>query len=366
MTKSKQKLNFSKIKAALPSLLAGVVLIALVYVGSVGKYASDVSLSLTTFASDNSYSVSADQLSELYTVADLSSAINLATADLTASNYVLVKTLYDSGQTSTEKIEKPNIIYVSSRGVISYIVKAGDTMESIAKKYGLSTDQIRWSNSLKTTAISEGDTLFLPSVPGIVYTVKSGDTLETIASKYGSSVAEITTLNDLELSGISEGMRIVIKNGTLPTTERPEYVAPVTYSYSYSGSAYSRSNVRVISRYFYDSNYPYPSNPGIPGQCTWYAWWWRATNASSLGQLPGGLSHARYWASQLASRGVSHTPKVGAVFQTSSGVYGHVGVVIAINSDGSITVREMNYLGNYVLTEAEIPASLVSNFNYIY
>lgn len=356
-------------KTILPYAIVGILVLGIVFVGSRDKNDREVSLSLDTFAATN-YDVSTDQLTELYVVADLSSAMSLASAETAASNFVTIDTLHAAGQISTDKLEKPNIVYVTTRGVISYTVQPGDTMATIAKKYKLTTTQIRWSNGLKTEAISAGATLYLPSTPGIVYTVKSGDTIDSIVSKYGSNATEIIALNDLEVSGIATGMRIVIKNGTLPETERPEYVAPRrTYSYSSLGSTSKRQNIQVVSSYFYDRNYPYPNpNPGVPGWCTWYAWWWRATSPDSLGVLGHEGRNANTWHRNYAYRGVGKTPRKGAVFQTpyGGGGYGHVGVVVRVNDDGSIVVREMNYAGRYVVTEATIPASQVGNFNYIY
>ena len=65
---------------------------------------------------------------------------------------------------------------------------------------------------------------------------------------------------------------------------------------------------------------------------------------------------------------MDRTPAVGAVFQTSMGYYGHVGIVLAVNSDGSLKVREMNFDGRGIgtLTEGIIPASAVGSFNYIH
>lgn len=366
----KKRVNFTKIKQSIPYILTSIVIIAIVFVGSMDKKSHSTTLNLGSPTSDN-YAVSTDQISELYIIADLSNALNLASSEDLAYNYVAATSIYSSGQSTTDKLEKPVDVDVSSlsRRVISYTVSDGESMASIADKFKLSTDQIRWSNGLKNTNLSAGTTLYLTqNVSGIVYTVKSGDTLESIASKYGSTVANIIALNNLEVSGISEGMKIAIEGGTLPTTERPEYVAPSTYI-TYGGSA-QRINTRVISNRFYDSSYPYPSvDPGQPGQCTWYAWWWRATDSKSLGALPhAGLGHAYSWANTLRKNGytVNHTPEVGAVFQTTSGKYGHVGVVIAVNPDGTITVREMNYGKTYRVTESEIPARYVSNLNYIH
>ena len=373
MNKKKTKFGIEEIKKLLPFLIVAILTIGLVFVGSLDKKSYSMSLSLDAFAEQN-YKISVDQLSALYVVADISDTMGLASAGDVASNFVATSSMYEAGQTSSGKLEKPNITNIAvSRGIIEHVVAEGENMDSIASKYGVSTDNIRWSNGLKTTDISVGDLLYIPSVNGIVYSVKSEETLEGIAEKYGSSVAEITLLNDLEVSGISEGMRILIKGGSLPETERPEYVPPapvrVVYTYTYLGNTSQRENVRIIDDYFYDGNYPYPNpDPGVPGWCTWYAWYWRATSPLSLGELGHEGRNANTWHINYSYRGVGNEPAVGAVFQTPYGGsgYGHVGVVTGINGDGSITVREMNYAGRYVVTEATIPASQVSSFNYIY
>ena len=359
MTRNKRKNNFERYKGFLPYLIAGILILALVFVGSIDKHSSEVSLSLSTFAA-NDYDVSVDQLSELYMVADLSDALGLASAPDVASNYIITNTMYSSGQTSTGKLEKPNITNISaSRGVIEHSVEEDESMDTIAAKYGISTDEIRWSNGLKTTDVSPGTVLYIPSTSGIVYTVKSDDTVESIAEKYGSNVAEIIALNDLEVSGISEGMRIVIKGGSLPETERPEYVAPVrrstTYTYTYLGNSSERQNIEVIG-YFYGIGGPYGA-----GQCTQWAWYKRQ-------DLPNILGNANAWARNAAAYGyrVDRTPEAGAIFQTSAGWYGHVGYVEAVNEDGSIVISEMNYGVPFRAIRSTVPASSVGNFNYIH
>lgn len=352
----------------MPYLATFLVIFGVAYVGSEDKVnGGSTNLNLSSMASSN-YSVSADQLSQLYVVANVSDALSLASLDTVSSNYVKATVMKEISQTSTDKLEKPPLINAGiSRGVQTYVVKEGDTMASIAASLGLTTDQIRWSNGLKDTSVAVGQSLTVPSIPGIVYTVKSGDTPEGLASKYHSDANRIIANNDLESSGLIEGMQIVLPNGWLPVTERPEYVAPI-YVYTYSGASSSRQNVRIVTNEYNLASMYGGGNPGYAGQCTWFAWWWRANDPRSLGRLSGGMTgHAYNWANYYAGRGVSRTPAVGAVFQTYSGsVYGHVGVVTAINDDGSIVVREMNYIGPYVINEATIPASQVGSFNYIY
>lgn len=351
-------------------------LVATVLVFGVAKYGSDdksgfgsASIDMNAMAASNS--VSADQLSELYVVASLSSSFSLASTDSVSSNYVAASVLKEISQTSTDKIEKPGYVAVSySPGIETYIVSEGDTMESIAAKLSaeyrtqLTTDQIRWSNNLKTTDVSVGQALSIPKTSGIIYTVKSGDTPDTLANRYSSQADRIISYNNLEESGLVDGMLIVLPGGSLPLTERPEYV-PV-YNYSYYGSTSDRQDMRVV---YEDVTYGY-GNRMVWGQCTFYAWWWRATSPYSLGPLPPALlGDAKYWAVNASTLGVrvDHTPEVGAVFQTTAGWYGHVGVVLRILDDGSLVVREMNYgYRSNVITESTIPANVVGNFMYIH
>lgn len=373
--KTKKTEILSKIKHVLPYLGSFLIVLFIAIFGSRDKTTpSSGSLNMESFASNNFESVSTDQLSEFYVVASLADSMNLASTDAVSSNYVMVNVLNDAGQNSTNKLDKKTITDTSHLyrcGVNTYKVATGDTMDSIADQFQITTDQIRWSNGLKTKDISVGQDLLIPGTPGIVYKVKSGNTIESLASKYGSSVEKIITCNDLETDAtLVEGSTIVLPDGSLPETERPEYVAPTpvyTYSYTYSGSTNDRQNMRTIATGFYVNS---PGNKMVAGQCTWYAWYMRATDSRSLGALPSAsLGNAYSWANVLRGYGyrVDRTPEVGAVFQTTAGWYGHVGYVTAVNDDGSITVREMNYgYAAYRVTESEIPASRVGNFNYIH
>lgn len=361
MTRKKSKIRLEFLKKSLPYAGVGAVVLAVVAFGSLSKKDAGATLNLEAFV-QNDYKVSVDQMSELYVVADLSDALGLASASDVASNYVLATSLYDAGQTATGKLEKPSITNIAvSRGVIEHTVQDGESLDTIAAKYHVSTDQIRWSNNMKTKDVSAGTILYIPSVPGIVYTVKSGETAESIASKYGSSASEIIALNDLEVSGVTEGMRIVIKNGSLPETERPEYVAPAPvrtnyYYYSYLGNTSERQDITVLYPRFYGAG---------GGQCVDWALYKRP----DLKPYALTLGNANTWASRAAAlgRAVNRTPAAGAIFQTSSGWYGHVGYVEAVNGDGSITVTEMNYgYIPYRVIQARIPASAVGNFNYIH
>ena len=353
MKRKKKRFDLDKLKGVLPYILVGVLTLVLVFVGSLDKQRNQTNLSLDPFASSD-YKVSVDQLSELYVVADLSNALGLASAPDVASNYVSTTSIYNAGITSFVKPEKPSLQNITGlRGVVTHTVAEGEDMNAIAAKYGVTTDQIRWSNGLKTTDVSAGTALYIPSSSGIVYTVKSGDTIDSIVEKYGSSSEEIIALNDLEVSGLKEGERIFIKDGTLPEKERPEYVAPVvrptyTSTYTYLGNASSRVNLVC--------------NASLgAGQCTTWGWLKRP----DLGFIK---ANANRWDDIARSAGllVDHNPAAGAIFQSDAGWYGHVGYVESVNADGSINVSERNYRGCYGVLYSTIPASEAAWLNYIH
>ena len=358
MTTKSHKKFIAVAKQILPYVLSGAAIISLVFYGSEDQRRAETNSPIMLSVINDTSSVSMDQLSELNMVAQVASNNNLVSSEYLNADYVMAVTQYSINQTSNaSNLEKKYITDTGlSRGIIVYSVSEGESMESIAAKYGLTTTQIRWSNGLKTTTISAGDTLYLPNTYGIVYTVKSGDTLESIVNKTGANYEATVQINDLELTSIYVGMRIVLPNGTLPNTERPEYVAPVYNYSSSSGSTSARLNAHVVAYGMWLST-PYAS-----GQCTSYAWYMRQ-------DLPGNLGNANTWASRAAAAGfpVDRNPRAGDIFQTSSGWYGHVGYVVAVNDDGSILVREMNY--GYVagrVLESTIPASSVKSFNYIH
>ncbi|MBQ6127226.1 LysM peptidoglycan-binding domain-containing protein [Candidatus Saccharibacteria bacterium] len=341
-------------------LIAATVIMVAVY-GSKDKLTiSDQSMSMASIAASN-YQVTTDQITQFYIVAELANDLNLASANLASINYDTIQILQENNQIVDEsgKISKPTVVDISdiSRGVINYTVKEGETMEQIAARYGLTTDQIRWSNNLKTTSISAGQALLIPSVAGIVYTVKSGDTVESVAEKYSSSAEQIISVNDLEKDPtLKPNTIILIPNGVLPETERPEYVVPASAYYG-SSSSYSTYNASYAS----GNRYAY-------GWCTWYAWQWRHDNMPSNYDLPSNMGNAVSWAGAAAAAGfvVNHTPAYGAVFQIGGGL-GHVGIVQKVNADGSIVVSDMNGIAGWGrVGTATWSASKAAGYNYIH
>ena len=97
----------------------------------------------------------------------------------------------------------------------TYIVKSGDSLYSIAKKFNTSVSNLQNLNSLSSTNLSIGQTLKVPSVSPnnsnlTTYIVKSGDSLYSIAKKFNTSVDNIKKKNNLSSNLLSIGQKLII------------------------------------------------------------------------------------------------------------------------------------------------------------
>ena len=302
--------------------------------------------------------IAAGMAAETASVADLSiaaNAENLSTS-LSAKN--------ELAQSSDTVLVKPQVMQGENtqRGISEYKVVRGDTVESVAKKFEISTRTLKWANGLYSDALNPGSTLLIPSTDGVIYKVDDGDTAEKLAKKYQSDAQRIITYNDLEVTGLTPGSRIVIPDGILPSGERPQAPEPTspTVTSSTGGSASTEPTygggtaVSVGNRY-------------AAGNCTWYAYERRAELGRPVGSFWG---NAATWASFAAGSGftVNKTPAVGSIMQDSwsAGGYGHVAIVEAVNPDGSILLSEMNYAGWNVISSRTISAGQVATYNYIH
>lgn len=103
---------------------------------------------------------------------------------------------------------------------VVYRVRKGDTIYAIARKYGITQNSIRKGNNLRTSRLRIGQRLVLTIPPkGItqpkagknVHIVRRGETLSSIAKRYRTTVSQIRTLNHLRTTRISIGQRLRIR-----------------------------------------------------------------------------------------------------------------------------------------------------------
>ena len=95
----------------------------------------------------------------------------------------------------------------------TYIVKKGDSLYSIARTYNTSVDKLKEINNLTSNALAIGQVLKLPSSntsENVVYTVKKGDSLYSIAREYGTTVDAIKKLNNITSNTLSIGQKLLL------------------------------------------------------------------------------------------------------------------------------------------------------------
>ncbi len=105
-----------------------------------------------------------------------------------------------------EATNRDNNKFVSGN-VSSHTIRRGDTLERIARKYGVTIDQLCALNNMsKTTTLRIGRTLVVnpketasaeSSGDAKYYTIKSGDTLGAIAQRHGVSLRSLCNLNNI-------------------------------------------------------------------------------------------------------------------------------------------------------------------------
>lgn len=91
-----------------------------------------------------------------------------------------------------------------------YVVKSGDTLWSIARKYNLSVNELKALNNLSSNGLSVGQRLIVGKESSNDYVVSAGDTLWAIARKFNVSIDDIKALNNLSSNNLSIGMILKI------------------------------------------------------------------------------------------------------------------------------------------------------------
>ena len=263
-----------------------------------------------------------DRLTSYDIAANVAKAVSLPEKNAINNQAQSAKVTVAVSSNDTNVIAKPQIVSTalkSKKDIHPYTVAAGDTVASIAQKFSVTSDSIRWSNNLSTNNVTAGTVLTIPPVNGIVYTVKDGDTVQTLATKYKANVDQIVAFNDAELSGLTKGEQILIPGGQVEVVATASTIfRAASFTATYGGNGYDY------------------------GYCTWYV----ATQVA----VPTNWGNANSWAYYAALSGwtVSSTPQVGAIAQTSRGYEGHVAVVQEVSPDGSqVYIRDMNGISGW-------------------
>lgn len=241
-------------------------------------------------------------------------------------------------------IIKPASIPTSApinRTPLTYSVAAGESLTTIAAKYGVTVSQIRWSNTnlIASDSVATGQQIIIPPVPGIVVTTKATDTFASLGATYQVDPQVIIDFNRLRTTQLTAGISLVIPGGIGGAFPPPPALWQLL-AHSGTGGSF---NAHVVGCCLG----AYPATGFPVGWCTWYV----ATKRNVTWRGDAG-----YWYANASAQGypVGPTPKVGAIMVTWESWAGHVAYVEAVNPDGSWVVSEMNWLAFDVIDQRTI------------
>lgn len=121
-------------------------------------------------------------------------------------------------------------------GVATHVVAFGETLFSIAARYGVSPQTLAFNNGFSDTAeVRTGQPILITPSDVVVYDVAPGDTLLGIAQRFGVTAERVGVLNGIEFepADLLIGRRLVIPVADprfpgfrLKVSEAPSLIAP--------------------------------------------------------------------------------------------------------------------------------------------
>lgn len=312
--------------------------------------------------------------------------------------------------TASADINVESIIFDNDQldGNLTYIVRAGDTIQSIAKELGTTVDNIKKVNGLKSDSLSAGKKLTISQLPGIIVALKADTSLGDFAEEYNLSLEDLKSLNyisdtkkivhagdelfipiteaDAQDKGLMEKPEVPVaaKPAPVPSSTNKPVTKPTTVAVAPKKKTAVVVAQVVTKETANDIDYKkgtilatrYQKGTGAfgfaAGYCTDYAAAKRPDLFNGANGLERFRGNAKDWDNNALKVGntVSKTPKKGAiaVFEPGRGGasgYGHVAYVEEVDTENNtIVISDMNGPGGRnVVTRRVVSADLAS---YIY
>ena len=122
---------------------------------------------------------------------------------LTENQLLLIPSSPEQTEDTLDEVHRRQMIVASNKEkfepvrVKEYIVAAGDSLWSISHNLNVDTETIRGSNNFKTSsALRPGAKLRIPNQDGIFYVLKDGEKIEEVAKRYRVSMNKIRLVNE--------------------------------------------------------------------------------------------------------------------------------------------------------------------------
>ncbi len=136
---------------------------------------------------------------------------------LTPIESSIITTDQDAFVASINIYDEQDIDVPSRDTITTYVVQSGDTLSEIADRFNVSTNTIRWANSIPPKAtVRVGQSLVILPITGVKHIVVKGDTIAAIAKKYKADIDEVASYNNIEKNErLTTGTTIIVPDGDI-------------------------------------------------------------------------------------------------------------------------------------------------------
>lgn len=130
---------------------------------------------------------------------------------------------------SSAGVAKPDAITDNnSDNYIFHEVQQGESLQELARRYGVSQTQLMQMNNLTSDELSSGQSLIIKkTTPSTItqknHTVQRGETLYSIAKRYGINISKLREINNLNNRALTPGQKIIIEQGYNTTEGNNSY-----------------------------------------------------------------------------------------------------------------------------------------------
>lgn len=218
---------YTKHQTRIVELLPLMVMVAIPLSVHAGVFSSVIDILQPEVPLEEAHEVSVDP----YETATLHAALHSDPLAAKGGGEIIVE---EGALVSTGTVAPDEIAKVGGNGEISvYTVREGDTPSQIAEMFGITVNTIFWANDIKGNVLQPGQTLVILPITGVRHVVKDGETLSSIAKKYEGDIEEILAYNQItDEASVTVGDTVVIPNGEMHSAPKQKTASaqPVSVS----------------------------------------------------------------------------------------------------------------------------------------